>query len=62
MRLEKESYSLEEIAEDCGYEVDALLVYGITGKLEICLLANETAILKKIGLELNPELIGKLGP
>jgi len=63
MRLpEKEYYSLEDIADDCRREVDELLVCGINGKLEICLLANETAILKKIGLELNPELIGKLGP
>ena len=53
---------LKEVADDCGYEVDRLLVYGITGELEICLLAHEPRILKEIGLEVKPELIGKIGP
>jgi hypothetical protein len=60
--MSEKYYTLEEVADDCGYEVDRLLVYGITGELEICLLAHEPWILKEIGLEVKPELIGKIGP
>lgn len=55
-------HTLQEVADDCGYEVDRLLVYGITGELEICLLAYEPRILKEIGLEVKPEPIEEIGP
>lgn len=55
-------YTLKEVADDCGCEVDRLLLYGITGELEICLVAYEPRILKEIGLEVKPELIKEIGP
>lgn len=61
MSLSK-NYTLKEVADVYGYTVDRLLLYGTIGELEICLLAHEPTILKEIGLEVKPELIGKIGP